>query len=199
MNRRGFGVADSDPVRVSTERLRLEPVRPEHADDLVLLHSSPDIAFWYGGTWTKAEAQEWAAQMEHRWQHEAVGKWMAYRLADGELIGRGGLSWADICGQRRLELGWAIREQHRGHGYATEIGRAGLAFAFDTLAAEEVVAFTEVHNHASRAVMARLGMTQIGQIYRPGLIEGRTGIHNAAPFALYRINRNQSSVRTKLS
>jgi RimJ/RimL family protein N-acetyltransferase len=78
-------------------------------------------------------------------------------------------------------------------------GRAGLAFAFETLAAEEVVAFTEVHNHASRAVMARLGMTQIGQIYRPGLLEGRTGIHNAAPFALYRINRNQSSVRTKLS
>jgi RimJ/RimL family protein N-acetyltransferase len=199
MQRPVFSVADSDPGLVSTERLRLEPVRPAHADDLVLLHSGPDVALWYGGTWTKAEARAWAAQMQHRWQHQGVGKWMAYRLTDGELIGRGGLSWTELSGEQRLELGWAIREQHRGHGYATEIGRAGLAFAFETLAAEEVVAFTEVHNHASRAVMARLGMTQLGQLYRPGLLEGRTGIHNAAPFALYRINRNQSSVRTKLS
>ena len=85
-------VIDTDPVLVSTERLRLEPVRPEHADDLVLLHMP------------------------------------------------------------------------------------------------------------SRAITARdARLTQIGRISRPGLIEGRTGIHTAALFALYRISRNQSSVRTELT
>lgn len=170
-----------------TERLKLEPVHLDHADDLVLLHSGPDVAYWYAGTWTRAEAQDWATQMQHQWQREGVGKWMAYRRADGELVGRGGLSWTQVSGKRQLELGWAIREAHRGHGYATEIGRAGLTVAFDQLAEKKVVAFAEIHNHASIAVMERLGMSHVGQIYRPGLIEGGEGIQQSAPFALYRI------------
>ena len=69
---------------------------------------------------------------------------------------------------------------------------AGLAFAFDKPEVEEVVAFTEVHNRASRAAMARLGMIEIGRIHRPGLIEGREGIHDSAPFSLYRIRSEPS-------
>jgi RimJ/RimL family protein N-acetyltransferase len=124
--------------------------------------------------------------MHERWEREGVGKWMAYRRSDGELIGRGGLTWTEIRGEPRLELGWLVREQHRGAGYATEMGRAGLAFAFHELGAREVVAFTELHNRASRAVMIRLGMVDAGLIYRPGLLDGRDGIQPCAPFALYR-------------
>ncbi len=71
--------------------------------------------------------------------------------------------------------------------YATEIGRAGLAFAFESLSATSVVAFTEVHNAASRAVMSRLGMEYEGEIRLPGLIAGSPVVQDDAPFALYRI------------
>ena len=37
----------------------------------------------------------------------------------------------------------------------------------------------------SRAVMERLGMRHAGEFLRPGLVEGRDGVHGAAPFALY--------------
>lgn len=76
-----------------------------------------------------------------------------------------------------------------GSGYATEIGRAGLDYAFSVLGVEEVVSFTEVHNARSRAVMERLGMRYVGQILRPGLIAGSADVHEAAPFALYQITR----------
>lgn len=179
------------PGLVRTERLKLVPVGLDHVGDLVLLQKGPDVAFWTSTlTWTQAE--EYAAQMQARWRHDGVGKWMAYRLADNDLVGRGGMTWTEIDGRRLLELGWAVREQHRGEGFATEIGRAGLSFAFHHLGATEVVAFTEVHNRASRAVMARLGMTYIGQISRPGLIEGEDAMHDEAPFALYRIGQTTS-------
>ena len=49
------------------------------------------------------------------------------------------------------------------------------------------MAFTEVHDHASRAVMERPGLRPAGIIRRPGLVEGRTGVQPDAPFALYRL------------
>jgi RimJ/RimL family protein N-acetyltransferase len=91
----------------------------------------------------------------------------------------------DLEGEKTLELGWTLRDEARGHGYATEIGRAALDVALEDLQARRVVAFTEVHNHASQAVMQRLGMRPRGLIHRPGLVAGADGVHEHAAFALY--------------
>ena len=37
------------PITTTTERLRLEPVRPEHAGDLWTLHQDPVVAQWFAG------------------------------------------------------------------------------------------------------------------------------------------------------
>jgi [ribosomal protein S5]-alanine N-acetyltransferase len=140
-----------------TERLRLEPIGPRHAADLLALFRDPAVAAWYG-EWTPETAVQQAARIGERWSVDGVHKWMAYERETGQRVGRGGLSLADVDGRDRLELGWALHGAFWGRGYATEIGRAGLAFAFEELGADEVVAFTEPHNHRSRAVMARLGM-----------------------------------------
>jgi RimJ/RimL family protein N-acetyltransferase len=92
----------------------------------------------------------------------------------------------DLDGETVLELGWAVRDACTGRGYATELGRAALTWAARHWPDLPVVAFTEVHNRASRAVMERLGLGPAGTIGREGLIEGRTGVHPDAPFALYR-------------
>ncbi|KOX17333.1 hypothetical protein ADL05_09565 [Nocardiopsis sp. NRRL B-16309] len=46
-----------------TGRLRLEPVGPDRAGDLWLLHQDAGIARWYGRAWTPHEAGERAAAM----------------------------------------------------------------------------------------------------------------------------------------
>jgi RimJ/RimL family protein N-acetyltransferase len=185
-----------------SERLRLVPIGPRHVADLVTLHRDPWIARWYAGEWPAATAEAFAAASARAWASDGVAKWIAYQRRTGELVGRGGLSrmpagistssqiavavgpgWAP----QRLELGWAVREPFRGQGLATEIGRAGLSFAFDVLQARTVISFTERHNLASRNVMERLGMQFAGEISARGLIEGTTGEHDDAPFALYAI------------
>jgi RimJ/RimL family protein N-acetyltransferase len=96
-----------------------------------------------------------------------VHKWLAYERGTRELVGRGGLSWVDLAGRRRLEVGWALRGDRWGRGYATEIGRAGLAYA-EELGTADVVAFTEPHNTRSRAVMERMGMRYAGPVVHRG-------------------------------
>lgn len=161
-----------------TGRLRLEPASRRHAGDLWLLHQDPAVAAWYDGRWTVLAAQRKAAELDEAWERDGVSKWMAYRRADGRLAGRGGLSRAQVDGQQRLEIGWVVQSALWGHGYATEIGRAGLAFAFGELGAQQVVAFTEPHNQRSRAVMRRLGMNYARDI-----------VHRGESLVLYELDR----------
>lgn len=180
----------TDPAVMLTGRLILTPIGPEHTADLVRLHADPNVAYWNAGAWSEAGARRFALEMQQKWMRDQVGKWIAHRRSDGVLVGRGGLSLAVVDGRRRPELGWALRDEMRGQGFATEIGAAGLRFGFEVLGASEVVAFTEAHNHASRAVMERLGMAFVKVISAPGLIEGSAEMHDDAPFALYRIHRS---------
>jgi RimJ/RimL family protein N-acetyltransferase len=188
---------------VLTERLRLVPIGLEHVADLVAIHQDAWVAGWYAGEWSTERAEEFAQGCGRGWTVDGVAKWIAYERRTGALVGRGGLSRmvaspvsshiAALAGpawtEGRLELGWAVRERFRGQGLATEIGRAGLGFAFEVLEAYSVISFTERHNGASRSVMERLGMRLAGEITARGLIEGKRGEHDRVPFAVYAIER----------
>jgi len=180
----GLDVDRTDAVL--TPRLVLTPVGLEDIDDLVGLYADPEVAFWTG-PWTRTTVTAWASGMAQRWAEDGVGKWMARDRVDGELVGRGGCTRIDLDGESVLEVGWVVRDALIGRGYATEIGRAALNWAAEHEHSIPVVAFTEVHNQASQAVMRRLGMLPAGVIYRSGLVQGRLGSHPGAPFALYRL------------
>jgi len=183
-NRRTGSASD----RVLTSRLVLTPVGLDDVDDLLLLYGDPKVSYWTG-PWNRAAVEAWAAGMAARWARDGVGKWMARDRSVGSLVGRGGFTRVRLDGEMVLELGWAVRDARAGSGYATELGYAALAWAAEHRPGEPIVAFTEVHNRASRAVMERLGMLPAGIIRRQGLVQGWTGIRPDAPFAVYRVPR----------
>jgi RimJ/RimL family protein N-acetyltransferase len=79
--------------------------------------------------------------------------------ASGTLIGDGGLH--PLAGQGPdVELGYTLARSAWGRGYATELGAALVAYAFDTLGVDRVVAQVEPANRASRHVLEKLGMTE---------------------------------------
>ncbi|GAA2835297.1 GNAT family N-acetyltransferase [Kribbella solani] len=134
------------------------------------------------------------------WERDGVGKWIAYDRTTGAAAGRGGLSrlpegtpTAEAIGTLagpgwatdRLELGWALVESARGRGLEAELGQAGLDYAFNTLGARSVVAFTERVDTASQAVLQRLGMRYLGEIHAEGWSTDAAQILPGAPFAVY--------------
>ena len=172
-------VAKAVRIRL-TPRLRLEPIGPEHAEDLWRLHRDEAVARWYGNSWTREDAVRYAGRRAELWEANGVDKWMAYDRASGELVGRGGLCLDDEL--ERLEVGWTVRPDLWGRGYATEIGRAGLVLAFDDLGADEVVAFTGPDNRRSMAVMERLGMADPREI-----------VYKGDPAVLYTLPRERAA------
>jgi len=193
-----------------TARLRLEPVGPGNAADLWLVHSDDEVSHWYAEKPSLDQAEQWAKVMGDSWRFHGVHKWVAYDHMSGEVIGRGGLSrtpvdddwgqiyallpaepWVRVAHDIRrpfvahanwLEIGWALRHEFWGRGYATEIGRAGLAYAFDALGMQAVVSCTVSHNVRSRAVMERIGMRYAGEIRSRGTVEGVEGEQDDAPY-----------------
>jgi [ribosomal protein S5]-alanine N-acetyltransferase len=57
-----------------------------------------------------------------------------------------------------MGLFWSIDPAQQGQGYATEAGRALIDHAFDQMHLKRIIATTEYDNHASQAVMRKLGM-----------------------------------------
>ena len=164
---RALVVAKTTRVRL-TSRLRLEPIGHDHVDDLVTLYGHPAVAAWYDGPWSRPYARERAARAAAAWEHDGADRWMAYDRSTGVLVGRGGVALADVEGARRFHVGWTVHPDLWGQGYATEIGRASLAFAFDQLWADEVIALTDPRNERSRAVANALGMRYSREVRRWG-------------------------------
>ncbi|MBO0832078.1 MAG: GNAT family N-acetyltransferase [Actinobacteria bacterium] len=191
----------------------MEPAVSARAADLWTVQSDEAVWPWYAARRpTRSEINRRAEHMEESWRRHGVHKWIAYHRATGEVIGRGGLSrtpvdddWGQlyrflpdepwvrtahavprpfVAHAHWLELGWAVRHQFQGLGYATEIGRAGLAFAFGVLGAEAVVSCTTRHNARSRAVMERIGMRYAGEIQTRGVVDGASGERDDAPHAV---------------
>ena len=206
-------LARAGDSRFMTTRLRLDPVGHANAADLWRVHNDDEVSYWYGNDKPSLEqAAQRARFMGDSWRFHGVHKWIAYDRVSGEVVGRGGLSrtpvdddWGQIYAflpaepwvraaheSRRpflahanwLEIGWAVRREFWGRGYASEIGRAGLAFAFGVLGVQAVVSCTVRHNVRSRAVMERIGMRYAGEIRSRGMVEGADIEEDDAPFAV---------------
>ena len=97
------------------------------------------------------------------WERDGYGPWAVVERASGCLVGHLGLR--RLSELRETELLFLIDPDAQGRGYATEGGRAALAYGFDRLALPEIAAFVLPQNAASIAVLTRLGMRR-----RAGLV-----------------------------
>ena len=153
---------------LETERLRLRPFT--EADKPLILRISADpgtteYLFFWGrmGTTPESDARRYLDYALERWREEPARAW-EYCVAlkeTGEAVGQGSLEWVE--GQPgAVELGWILLPEHRGRGYATEMGKELVRTAFDVLGAQRVIAHCDDRNAPSFRVMERLGMTLAG-------------------------------------
>ena len=100
------------------------------------------------------------AQYEHGYGH-----WAAFERATGRFVGAVGLlDHADWTATPfSTEVGWLIRKEAWNRGFATEAGRAALAFAFDELRLQRVICIVDPRNRPSRRVAEKLGLHLTGE------------------------------------
>jgi RimJ/RimL family protein N-acetyltransferase len=137
-----------------TDRLRLRAAAEGDVEDLVRLHDDPLVAEYLGPR--DRDWYEWrvAASIEE-WSERGYG-FVVVEDAAGRFLGRTGLKYWPEFGE--TELGWVLRPEARGRGYATEAGQALLDWGFEGFDFPYVTAMIRPGNAASVAVAERLGM-----------------------------------------
>jgi RimJ/RimL family protein N-acetyltransferase len=156
-------------VFLETERLLLRRFTPDDVDNLYDLDSDPEVMRYVtGGATTPREEVEHdylPAFMSYYDRFAGYGFWAAIDKATDRFLG-----WFHLRPQEgdpadRPELGYRLRREAWGMGYATEGARALIRKAFADLGAERVVATAFRENLASRRVMEKVGMT-LARAYR---------------------------------
>jgi RimJ/RimL family protein N-acetyltransferase len=145
-------------LTLETERLRGEPVGPQHLDPLCALLGDPRVGETLGGVRDRAEVAATIERAQALWDRDGFGPRTWFDRASGAVVARGGLASTVVEGEPVVELAWAVAPDRWRQGIATELASASVAEAA-RLGILEVVAFTLPHNVASRRVMEKLGMT----------------------------------------
>jgi RimJ/RimL family protein N-acetyltransferase len=146
---------------IETARLLLRDWR-EGDDALLHRHcNTENVMRWLGGVQPFEKMRDAVGRLMSYTESYGHTFWVAERKADGAFLGFCGLKRANgfdssVAGE--IEIGWRLREDSWGQGYAKEAALASLDFAFEGLEAPRVVAVTIAQNESSRGLMKRLGM-----------------------------------------
>ena len=141
---------------MGTPRLGFSTWSDADRDLAIALWGDARVTALIGGPFTLAQVGERLAR-EIRTQAElGFQYWPLFRLADDAHVGCCGLR--PVPGRDGvLELGFHLRTEHWGQGFATESARAAVGYAFTTIGASALVAGHNPRNTASSRVLQRLG------------------------------------------
>jgi RimJ/RimL family protein N-acetyltransferase len=152
--------------RRETARLILRDWREGDAEDFFRLTNTPAVMQWLGGVFDEAGMQLQLDRVRNCRERHGFCFWIVERKRDGghlagEMLGFCGLKRADSPGSTvtgEMEVGWRLREDAWGLGYAREAATAAIGAGFERFGAERIVALTIRENEPSWGLMRRLGM-----------------------------------------
>lgn len=152
-----------DPIFLETDRLVLRPFTEADADQLHALNNDPEVMrFLTGG---KPVARETIVNetlpgfLAFYAKGDGYGFWAAVEKATGAFLGWFEFRPAKDGTPGVVELGYRLRREAWGKGYATEGSRALIRKGFTDLGAQRIRAETMAVNTRSRRVMEKAGLT----------------------------------------
>ena len=165
---------------IETERLKLRELTLDDTDKLALVISDPQSMKFYPHPFSREEVEHWIKWNIENYKKYGFGLWAVIEKESGEFIGDCGITMQQVdlgfiqnpkngrvkalseaCLDRPYlfhEIGYHLRKEYRGKGYATEAARACSDFA-KSRGVKQIISYMKSDNLPSRHVAERNGMT----------------------------------------
>lgn len=164
-------------LELFTERLRLTPFAADDVDLALEMWTDPEVVKYICDVMTEAEIHQDMSNSVRRGGNGGIGLWCVSDRTTGEKLGDAYLLPLPIdkddtdfslvvMGQMpdaEIEIGYFLKRSAWGWGYATEVCRCLLQFAFLKVSLNEVVASVDEDNVASKKVLEKCGLLDRGR------------------------------------
>jgi RimJ/RimL family protein N-acetyltransferase len=166
----------SDQYLLRTPRLGLRRWKAADLEPCAAMNADPAVReFFPSGLMTREQSAEMIGRLEEHFDQYGYGFYALDVLDTGEFIGFTGLShptgldaWFVPC----VEIGWRLRREAWGRGYATEAALVCLRHGWEVLGLQKIYAYTAMLNVRSARVMQKIGMTLAGEFDHPKIESG---------------------------
>lgn len=162
------GNGERTSIILETERLTLRYQRASDEEPLVDLWADPEVTRYMGGPRDREWLQSAFEETTRDPHAERYDLWPLIEKETGQVVGHCGLLDKEVEGRTEIELIYVLASSAWGKGYATEIGQALKAYAFEEMGIGRLIALIEPENGASEQVAVKVGMRLEKEVVRPG-------------------------------
>lgn len=158
---------------IETERLILRDMLPEDDKGMFELDSDPLVHTYLGNNpiTTIEQAQHNIAYINEQYIANGIGRWAVIEKQSGDFIGWGGIKYVNDRTYNNqtnyYDVGYRLIPRYWGKGYATEIARKSLEYAFDTMQLPIVIGTAHIDNIGSRKALEKAGL-QFVEYFKEG-------------------------------
>lgn len=140
-------------------RLDLRPFTLADVDAVAAVYGDAEVMRWvgHGRIGSRDGIERMLREYVLHQERHGFSVWAVIERETGELIGDGGLFKRP---EGEVELGYTLRRDRWGRGYATEVAGLWVAAALDELRLEDVIAQCDVPNEASARVLEKVGFVE---------------------------------------
>ena len=145
-----------------TARLLVRQYTEQDKDLIFLLGGNEDVMRYIRPVSTKEESDQFLLENISLYQKNANrGRWAVINKATGEFVGS--LAIIPIPDEpEKIQLGYSLRIEHWGKGYATELANAGLQYFLKNEQLPGIYGITEIPNIGSQKVLLKAGFQPFG-------------------------------------
>jgi len=148
-----------EPI-LRTERLHLVHFTEAHLDDFAAMNGDAEVMEFFPTTQSRDDSAALLARIISHCEQHGYSLFALHLKQDYKFVGFTSLLHADFAAHftPAVEIGWRFPKFAWGQGLGPEAARACLTYGFETLALDEIVAFTAAQNKRSIRVMEKIGM-----------------------------------------
>lgn len=150
-------------LKFETERLILRPLELSDVDDMFAMDSNQNVHLYLGNNplKTKEESLGYLKNIQNQYKENGIGRFAMIKKDSNEFIGWCGLKFIteeENNHSHFYEIGYRLKEEFWGNGYAYEAAKKWCDYAFNVLKVETLYASAHIDNKGSRRILEKIGL-----------------------------------------
>lgn len=158
-------------IYFETEGLVFRSWKEEDLIDFQMINMDSMVMQYFPKKLSKQETSDFYERIQEEFRTSGYGLFAVETKCSGEFIGFIGFHKASFSADFTpcVEIGWRLKSEAWGNGYATEGARACLDYGFTKLGFDRVYSFTAKINLRSENVMKKIGMKKLKEFRHPNI------------------------------